>query len=147
MVNYSVGAATLMGVAAATIANAAAASSLRTQDDSTSQQRRRNLYQSTEHFRTETDTKCNEVIEGHPQVCVLVCTETTSIFMGDKLLDERSTTHQRKCDDDDEEEDSGSISGDGDGWKGPSYICESQRSKVSYFCSYYSYDSSSIFFT
>lgn len=55
---------------------------------------------------TDKDTSCEKLIEGHPSVCLMVCTEVTSTWGSvtsgsskkEKLLDEYSTVYQYKCD-------------------------------------------------
>lgn len=70
------------------------------------QQESRALY-SWSRETTDVQTECEEVVAGHPEVCVLVCTEVTSIMNGEKLVDEYSRLSQHKCDSED----------DDDGWQ------------------------------
>ena len=96
----------------------------------------------TDHFITDTDTDCRKEITGRPEVCVMVCTETTSIWSGEKLLDEQTKTTQQRCEagweiDGYEEREAGwadvglkSPSSEDDAW-GPSSICTDKSAKVS----------------
>ena len=59
----------------------------------------RKLYYSEEHEVTDVQTECEQVIEGNPKRCVIVCVEVTSVKDGDELVDEYSKVSQRKCED------------------------------------------------
>jgi len=68
------------------------------------------------HETTDVQTECEEVVAGHPEVCVLVCTKVTSIMNDEKLVDEYSRLSQHKCDSEDDEDrwqSGGSGSGSG----------------------------------
>ena len=54
----------------------------------------------TKHVQTD----CEEVVTGYPEVCILVCTELTSIMKGDELVDEYSRVSQHKCEGYDDED-------------------------------------------
>ena len=54
----------------------------------------------TKHVQTD----CEEVVTGYPEVCILVCTEVTSIMKGDELVDEYSRVSQHKCEGYDDED-------------------------------------------
>lgn len=91
--------------------------SMSTMFDTKAQKRQgsRALY-SWGHETTDVQTECEEVVAGHPEVCVLVCTEVTSIMIGEKLVDEYSRLRQHKCDSEDDEDrwqSGGSGSGNG----------------------------------
>ena len=43
------------------------------------------------------NTECDEVWGGKPEVCVYVCTEITSVYDGDVLIDERAKTSETEC--------------------------------------------------
>jgi hypothetical protein len=55
------------------------------------------LYYSKGHEVTDVQTKCNQVIEGDPKECMIVCVEVTSIRNGDELVNEYSRVSERKC--------------------------------------------------
>lgn len=58
----------------------------------------RKLYYSQEgHEVTDVQTKCEQVIEGYPKQCIIVCVEVTSIKSGDALVDEYSKVKQHEC--------------------------------------------------
>jgi hypothetical protein len=57
----------------------------------------RKLYYSEEHEVTDVQTECEEVIEGDPKQCIIVCVEVTSVKNGDELVGEYSTVNQREC--------------------------------------------------
>lgn len=92
MVSYSSGAAALLAITglAATTVNAKHP----TKKQHLRKDQQRKLY---DHMETETDTDCKKEITGNPKVCVIVCTATTSILAGEKLVDEHTETTQRKC--------------------------------------------------
>lgn len=75
----------------------------------------RKLYYSEGHEVTDVQTKCNQVIEGNPKRCVIVCIEMTSVEEGDELVDEYSKVSQRKCEAGWE---NNGHNGDGDDWNG-----------------------------
>lgn len=54
----------------------------------------------TRHVQSD----CEEVVTGYPEVCILVCTEVTSIMKGDELVDEYSRVSQHKCEGYDDED-------------------------------------------
>ena len=99
MVSYSTGAAVLMAITG--LVNAAERTSSRPiaeekhLREAHTQQERRALY--SPDIKTDKETKCHNVIEGKPEVCILVCTEVTSHWATNKLLDETSKTSQREC--------------------------------------------------
>jgi hypothetical protein len=51
------------------------------------------------YFKKDTSTSCHEVREGTPIFCVYACTEITSIFEGETLIDERAVSIQKECPD------------------------------------------------
>jgi hypothetical protein len=58
----------------------------------------RELYYSEEgHEVTDVQTKCEQVIEGYPMQCIIVCVEVTSIKNGDALAGEYSRVNQLEC--------------------------------------------------
>ncbi|KAL3776871.1 hypothetical protein ACHAW5_009519 [Stephanodiscus triporus] len=57
----------------------------------------RKLYYSEGHEVTDVQTKCDQVIEGNPKRCMIVCVEVTSVKDGYELVDEYSKVSQRKC--------------------------------------------------
>jgi hypothetical protein len=57
----------------------------------------RKLYYSEGHDLNNVQTKCNQVIEGDPKQCMIVCDEVTSIKNGGELVDEHSRVSQREC--------------------------------------------------
>jgi len=93
MVSYSLGVTALMAITGlvATV-DAAEQRNLR---EAHTQQERRALY--SPDVKTDQATKCHKVIEGNPEVCILVCTEVTSHWATNKLIDETSKTSQREC--------------------------------------------------
>ena len=75
----------------------------------------RKLYYSEGQVVTDVQTKCDQVIEGNPKRCMIVCVEVTSVKDGDELVDEYSKVSQRKCEDGWEHD---GHDGDDDDWKG-----------------------------
>jgi hypothetical protein len=59
----------------------------------------RKPYYSKGHDLNNVQTKCNQVIEGDPKQCMIVCIEVTSTKNGDELIDEHSRVSQRECED------------------------------------------------
>jgi hypothetical protein len=66
-------------------------------NDSERQHGLRNLYSSEGHEITDVQTKCEQVIEGDPLQCIIICIEVTSIKKGDEHIDEYSKVNQREC--------------------------------------------------
>ena len=103
MVNYIASAATLLALTTSltttTIQAAERSTNLRRNDEQ--QTRLRKLSYggglSNSHFVSDTQTECEEVLEGNPPVCAIVCIEVTSIYNGETLVDETSKVNQSKC--------------------------------------------------
>jgi hypothetical protein len=57
----------------------------------------RELYYSKGHEVTDVQTMCEQVIEGDPKQCIIICVEITSIKKGDELVGEYSKVSQRNC--------------------------------------------------
>ena len=49
------------------------------------------------NFKRTSFTECDEIRGGNPPVCLDVCTEITSIWDGETLIDEFSKTEEKKC--------------------------------------------------
>ena len=75
----------------------------------------RKLYYIEGHKVTDVQTKCNQVIEGDPKQCMIVCVEVTSIKNGDELVDEYSRVSQRECENGGEHD---GHDGDNEDWEG-----------------------------
>jgi hypothetical protein len=99
MVNYIASAATLLALTTSltttTIHAAERTMNLRRNDEQRKLSYGGGL--SNSHFVSDTQTECEEVIEGNPPVCVIVCVEVTSIYNGETLVDETSKVNQSKC--------------------------------------------------
>eukprot|EP00571_Detonula_confervacea_P006580 CAMPEP_0172330816 /NCGR_PEP_ID=MMETSP1058-20130122/61599_1 /TAXON_ID=83371 /ORGANISM="Detonula confervacea, Strain CCMP 353" /LENGTH=681 /DNA_ID=CAMNT_0013048047 /DNA_START=165 /DNA_END=2211 /DNA_ORIENTATION=+ len=95
MVNYYFPSATAL---LAITGLAATANAERPEKHLRKESQQRKLYDvPSDHFTTDTDTKCDKIIEGHPEICVISCSETTSTWSGETLIDERTKTTQSKC--------------------------------------------------
>ena len=70
---------------------------IRSNNDSKWQHGLRKLYYSKGHEVTDVQTKCEQVIEGDPKKCIIVCVEITSIRNEDELVGEYSKVNQREC--------------------------------------------------
>jgi hypothetical protein len=70
---------------------------IRSNNDSKWQHGLRKLYYSKGHEVTDVQTKCEQVIEGDPKKCIIVCVEITSVKNGDELVGEYSKVNQREC--------------------------------------------------
>ena len=104
MVNYIASAATLLALTTSltTTAIQAAERSTNLRRNDEQQTRLRKLsygggLSNNSHFVSDTQTECEEVLEGNPPVCVIVCIEVTSIYNGETLVDETSKVNQSKC--------------------------------------------------
>jgi hypothetical protein len=49
-------------------------------------------------FKEDVTTDCREITGGYPIVCVKVCTSITSVFDGDRLIDETAESTEEECD-------------------------------------------------
>jgi len=76
---------------------------------------RKLYYSEGGHEVTDVQTKCDQVIEGDPKQCIIVCVEVTSIKNGDELVDEHSRVSQRECEAGWEHD---GHRGDDEDWKG-----------------------------
>ena len=81
------------------LAELTTAAAIRSNNDYDKRHGLRKLYYSEEHEVTDVQTECEQVIEGNPKRCVIVCVEVTSVKDGDELVDEYSKVSQRKCED------------------------------------------------
>ena len=110
MINHNIAHATAL-LALADLSTAAA---IRTNNDKP--QGLRKLYYSEKgHEVTDVQTKCDQVIEGDPKQCMIVCIEVTSVMNGDELVDEHSRVSQRECEAGWEHD---GHRGDDEDWKG-----------------------------
>jgi hypothetical protein len=76
------------------------AAAIRSNNDYDKRHGLRKLNYGEEHeVVTDVQTECEQVIEGNPKRCVIVCVEVTSVKDGDELVDEYSKVRQRKCED------------------------------------------------
>ena len=107
MINYITRATALLAIAGHDTAAA-----IRNNDN---RNRLRRLYYSEGHVVDDVQTKCDQVIEGDPKQCMIVCVEVTSIRNGDELINEYSRVSQRECEAGWEND--GHDGDDGD-WKG-----------------------------
>jgi len=59
--------------------------------------RTRSIPRGGNEHKKYSNTECDEVWGGKPEVCVYVCTEITSVYDGDVLIDERAKTSETEC--------------------------------------------------
>ena len=111
MINHSIAHATAL-LALADLSTAAA---IRTNNDKPHGGLRKLYYSEKGHEVTDVQTKCDQVIEGDPKQCMIVCIEVTSIKNGDELVDEHSRVSQRVCEAGWEHD---GHRGDDEDWKG-----------------------------
>ena len=71
----------------------------------------------TKHVQTD----CEEVVTGYPEVCILFCTEVTTVMKGEQIMDEYSRVSQHKCEGYDDE----------DGWQSGGLVFGSSDSSKS----------------
>jgi hypothetical protein len=92
MIKYIICAAASLG-----LVDINSVAAIRSNNDSKQQQGLRKLYYSEGHEVTDVQTMCEQVIEGDPKQCIIVCVEITSIKKGDELVGEYSKVNQREC--------------------------------------------------
>ena len=71
----------------------------------------------TKHVQTD----CEEVVTGYPEVCILFCTEVTTVMKGEQIMEEYSRVSQHKCEGYDDE----------DGWQSGGLVSVSGSSDYS----------------
>ena len=54
----------------------------------------------TKHVQTDRE----ELVTGYPEVCILFCTEVTTVMKGEQVMDEYSRVSQHKCEGYDDED-------------------------------------------